>query len=100
VSQRTKEVGIRLAIGAQPRDVLKLIVSEGLNLALVGIGVGLVAALLGTRVLRSLLFGVSATDPIIFFLNALVIAAIALPACYLPARRARRINPLVALREE
>ena len=79
---------------------MKLIVNEGLTLALVGIGIGIGAALFATRVLRSLLFGVSATDPLIFFLNALIIAAIALPACYFPARRARRINPLVALRED
>jgi putative ABC transport system permease protein len=100
VTQRTNEIGIRMALGAQRRDVLKLIVNHGLKLSLIGIGLGAVGAFLLTRVMTSLLFGVSATDPLTFILVGAFLLTVALLACYLPARRATKIDPLVALRHE
>ncbi len=100
VSQRTQEVGIRMALGAQPRDVFKLVIGQGMLLAGLGMGLGLAAALALTRVLASLLFGVSARDPLTFAGVTLLLGAVALLACYLPARRATKIDPLVALRYE
>jgi putative ABC transport system permease protein len=100
VAQRTQEFGIRLALGAQGRDVLKLVIRQGLKLALLGIGIGLAGALALTRLLKTLLFNVSATDPATFALIALLLLAVALVACWLPARRATQVDPLAALRVE
>jgi predicted permease len=100
VAQRTHEIGIRMALGAERRDVLKLIVGQALFLALAGIAVGLVAALVLTREISSMLYGVSPADPLTLAFASVLLAAVALSAGYVPARRAMRANPLVALREE
>jgi ABC-type antimicrobial peptide transport system permease subunit len=100
VTQRTQEIGIRLAIGAQRRDVLKLILQDGLRLAAVGLGLGLAGSLALTQLLRSLLYGVSARDPLVFGGDAALLLGIALAACLLPAWRATRIEPVRALRSE
>jgi predicted lysophospholipase L1 biosynthesis ABC-type transport system permease subunit len=100
VARRTNEVGIRMAVGAQQRDVLKLVVGEGLFLALSGIGAGLVLAFLLTRFLRSLLYGVSPTDPLALSAVSILFMLVALAACYIPARRATKVDPMAALRHE
>lgn len=100
VSQRTHEIGIRLALGAHPREILRLIVRQGLQLVVVGLILGIVASLALTRFMSSLLFEVRATDPLTFVAVAVLLALVALLACYVPARRAMRTDPMVALRYE
>jgi len=100
VTQRTSEIGVRVALGAQPKDVFRIIVGEGLRLALFGVGVGLVAALVLTRLLQSFLFGISAYDPLTFIAVSLLLTLVAVAASYFPARRATRVDPMIALRYE
>jgi ABC-type lipoprotein release transport system permease subunit len=100
VSQRTREIGIRLAIGSTKTGVLRLIIHEGMKVALIGCAVGLAASFALTRIIRSLLFHVSPTDPLAFCASGFLVVLVALLACWLPARRATRINPMLALRCE
>jgi putative ABC transport system permease protein len=97
VVQRTHEIGIRMALGAQARDVLKLIVRQGMSLAVIGIALGLAGAFALTRLLAGLLFGVGATDPMTFLWIPVLLASVSFFACYLPARRAARLDPIKAL---
>ncbi|MHB8526691.1 MAG: FtsX-like permease family protein, partial [Candidatus Acidiferrales bacterium] len=92
--------GIRMALGAQQRDVLRLVLGEGARLALIGVACGVVVALALTHLMRSLLFGVSVTDPLTFIGVSLLLTLVALLACYIPARRAMRTDPMIALRYE
>jgi putative ABC transport system permease protein len=100
VRQRVREIGIRIALGAQRSDVFRLVLGQGLKLALIGICIGLAASFALTRLMASQLYGLSATDPLTLAGVAIVLAVVALLACYIPARRASSVNPMVALRHE
>src|SRR6266550_2435931 len=100
VAQRTREIGIRMALGAQLGDVLRLILGHGVKLTVLGVSFGLIGAYLETRAITSVLYGVSATDPLTFVFVSLLLIGVALVACYLPARRATKVDPLEALRYE
>lgn len=100
VAARTQEMGIRMSLGAEPHDIMKLVVGQGMRLALLGVAIGMAASLTLTRLISGLLFGVNATDPVAFSLAAVVLTITALAACYLPARRATRVDPIVVLHFE
>jgi len=100
VGQRTHEIGIRMALGARRADVLKMTINQGLKLVSIGMILGLAAAFLLTRVLQTLLFGISATDPVTFFGISLMLLAVAIFASYVPALRATKVDPIIALRAQ
>ena len=100
MAQRTREIGIRIALGAQLRDVLRLVLTHAVKLTLIGVALGLLGAFLVTRALTAVLYGVGATDPLTFVLVSLVLVLVALIACYIPARKATKVDPLVALKYE
>jgi putative ABC transport system permease protein len=100
VNQRRQEMGIRIALGAQPQHILRLIVGHGMGLTLLGVGIGLAGSFASTRLLVSLLFGTRASDPLAFCAAVVLLNSAALLACYIPARRATRLDPVLALRYE
>jgi putative ABC transport system permease protein len=100
VSQSTRDIGVRIALGAQPANILGLVVRQGMELAAIGIAAGLIGALALTRAMSSLLFGATATDAVTFTAVTLVLAIVALAATVIPARRATNVDPIVALRDE
>jgi putative ABC transport system permease protein len=100
VVRRTREIGVRMALGAQEHDVLSVVIRQGMTLTLIGCGLGAILAVALTRVVSSLLYGVTPTDPLTFVLTVLLLGAVAFVSCWLPARRAARIDPMVALRYE
>jgi ABC-type antimicrobial peptide transport system permease subunit len=100
VAQRTREMGIRMALGAARADVLRLIIRDGMMPAIIGVTVGAAGAIGVTRLMRSLLYGVSVTDPAVFGVVAAMLISVALAACYVPAKRAARVDPNVALRND